>query len=68
MTRISKLGRRDFIRLGGIASGGLAALMVLGIATRIRVRDPLVQSIPALVLAVVNVFILIRALDLGARA
>lgn len=54
--------------LVGIASGGLAALMVLGIATRIRVRDPLVQIIPALVLAVVNLFILVRALDLGARA
>jgi uncharacterized membrane protein YphA (DoxX/SURF4 family) len=40
-----------------VASGGLALLMVLGIGARVRVRDPLVEMLPALVLLVMNVFI-----------
>lgn len=45
------------------ASGGLALLMVLGIATRIRVRDPFRDILPAGVLLAVNVFIFTRTLE-----
>ncbi len=45
------------------ASGGLALLMVLGIATRVRVRDSLAEILPALVLLAVNVFIFARGLE-----
>jgi len=41
-----------------VASGGLALLMLLGVIARIRVRDPLLQMLPAIVLLVMNVFIL----------
>ena len=44
-----------------VASGGLTLLMVLGIAVRIRVRDTLVEMLPAFVLMLVNLFILIYA-------
>jgi hypothetical protein len=40
-----------------LSAGGLALLMVLGVAVRIRVRDSLAQTLPALVLMCVNVFI-----------
>lgn len=46
-----------------VASGGLALLMLLGIATRIRVRDTLGEIIPAGVLLAVNVFIFARAME-----
>ena len=42
-----------------VASGGLALLMLLGIIARIRVRDPLLEMLPAFVLLVMNVFIFI---------
>jgi uncharacterized membrane protein YphA (DoxX/SURF4 family) len=44
------------------ASGGLTLLMILGVATRYRVRDPFTQALPALVLAVMNLYILVYAL------
>jgi hypothetical protein len=44
-----------------VASGGLAVLMLLGTATRIRVRDGLVQTMPAVVLLLVNAFIFLYA-------
>lgn len=40
-----------------VASGGLTLLMLLGVATRIRVRDPLVQALPAALLLLVNAYI-----------
>ena len=46
-----------------LASGGLALLMVLGVATRIRVRDTLRETLPALVLLGVNAFIFAVALE-----
>jgi hypothetical protein len=36
---------------------GLAMLMFLGVATRLRVRDSVVQTVPAVVLMLVNGFI-----------
>lgn len=44
-----------------VASAGLSLLMVLGVATRVRVRDPFVQMLPALVLLLINGFIFARA-------
>ena len=40
-----------------LSAGGLTVLMGLGTFTRIRVRDPLEQTLPAVVLLVVNAFI-----------
>jgi hypothetical protein len=42
-----------------VASGGLALLMLLGVVARVRVRDPLFEMLPALVLLVMNVFIVV---------
>lgn len=39
------------------ASGGLALLMALGVGTRVRVRDPLLATLPAIFLLVVNVYV-----------
>ena len=41
-------------QLGAAAAGGLTALMLLGLAVRARLRDPLSQMLPAALLAVVN--------------
>jgi hypothetical protein len=41
-----------------LASGGLSLLMLLGIATRLRIRDPIVASLPALVLFIMNAYVL----------
>jgi hypothetical protein len=40
-----------------LSAGGLALMMLLGVATRIRVLDSLAQTLPALVLMCVNLFI-----------
>ena len=48
------------------ASGGLTVLMVLGLVTRYRARDPLVEALPALVLTLMNLYILVYALGLAA--
>jgi len=45
-----------------ISSGGLALLMLLAFGVRLRVRDGVMQSLPSLVLMMVNVSLLIRAL------
>ena len=44
-----------------VASGGLALLMLLGVITRIRVRDPLLDIVPAAALMVLNGSILVVA-------
>lgn len=44
------------------ASGGLAVLMLLGVITRVRVRDGIVETLPALVLMLVNTAIVTVAL------
>ena len=43
------------------AAAGLALLMLLGIATRIRIGDSLLQMLPAGVLLVLNAFVLCMA-------
>jgi hypothetical protein len=43
------------------AATGLALLMVGGIVTRLRVRDPLLELLPAVVLLAINLFIVARA-------
>lgn len=50
------------------ASGGLALLMLLGVATRIRIRDPLRAMVPALVLFLVNGYVLVFAATAGSTA
>ena len=41
-----------------VAAAGLALTMLMGIATRVRVRDSLAQTLPAIVLLIVNAFVL----------
>ena len=50
-----------------LSAGGLALMMVLGVATRIRVLDSLAQTLPALVLMCVNLFIAWYALGQPGR-
>ena len=45
-----------------MASGGLALLMAFALGARIRVRDPLLESLPAFILLLLNLFILLYAL------
>jgi hypothetical protein len=40
-----------------LSSGGLALLMIAGVATRIRIRDSLLQTSPALALLAMNAFL-----------
>ena len=44
-----------------VASAGLALLMLLGIASRVRVRDPLLEIVPAAVLMIANLVIAFHA-------
>lgn len=44
-----------------VASAGLAFLMFLGVLTRLRVKDPIVEIIPAAVLLLTNGLILAAA-------
>jgi hypothetical protein len=48
-----------------LSAGGLALMMLVGVATRIRVLDSLAQTLPALVLMCVNLFIVWYALGLA---
>jgi hypothetical protein len=41
-----------------VASAGLGLLMLLGLIARVRVRDPLLEMLPAALLMVANLFIL----------
>ena len=41
------------------ASGGLTLLMILGVATRIRVRDSVVAMLPAIFLLLVNLYVFV---------
>lgn len=49
------------------SAAGLSLLMLLGVITRLRVRDPLTDAIPAGVLMLLNLFLLVSALW-GVRA
>ena len=46
------------------AAAGLVLLMICGLWARWRVRDPWYAMAPAFVLGVVNLFIILSALDL----
>jgi energy-coupling factor transporter transmembrane protein EcfT len=50
-----------------LSAGGLALMMLLGMVARIRVLDSLAQTLPALVLMLVNLFIVWYALGLAGR-
>jgi uncharacterized membrane protein YphA (DoxX/SURF4 family) len=41
-----------------VAAAGLALTMLLGIATRIRIGDSLARTLPAIVLLILNAFVL----------
>ena len=45
-----------------VSAGGLAAMMLLGVFVRLRIRDPLYAAIPAFAFFVLNLFILAAAL------
>lgn len=45
-----------------ISSGGLMLMMLIALAVRIRIRDSLIQSLPAFGLMVVNGIILVQSL------
>ena len=47
-----------------VATGGLTALMLLGIMTRIKIGDSLVETLPATFFFLLNGFILLVALGL----
>jgi hypothetical protein len=44
-----------------VASAGLALLMLLGVIARVRVRDPLLEIVPAAVLMVANLYLFTQA-------
>ncbi len=48
-----------------LSAGGLALMMLVGVATRIRVLDSLAQTLPALGLMCVNLFITWFALEMS---
>ena len=47
-----------------VASGGLALLMALGVAVRLRAGPPVTDAIPALVMLVINVYVCGYAISL----
>lgn len=48
-----------------VATGGLTALMFLGIITRVKIGDSLVETLPAAFFFLLNGFILFVALGLA---
>ena len=45
-----------------LSAGGLAAIMLLGVLVRLRIRDPLFAAIPAFAFFALNLFIVAAAL------
>ncbi|MGB3592060.1 MAG: DoxX family protein [Nonlabens sp.] len=45
-----------------VASGGLTLLMVLGVYTRFRVKDPFLIALPAIIFTLLNAYIFYRVL------
>jgi len=43
-----------------VAAAGLALLMLLGVTARVRVRDPLLEMVPATVLMIANLWVLVH--------
>ena len=56
-----------YMPLVAVASGGLCLLMVLAVATRVRIGDTFVETLPALMLCLFNAFIFAVAV-VGRRA
>ena len=50
-----------FPALAVVAAGGLALLMLLGVLTRLRIRDPWWAALPAFLLLGVNAFVCVHA-------
>lgn len=57
------LGGYLFPVLSALSAGGLAILMLLGLAVRVKVRDSLPEMVPAAFLFLLNVFIAGRAMS-----
>lgn len=47
-----------------LSATGLAVLMLLGVGVRVRVRDSILETLPAVVLLVLNAWIAVRATEL----
>lgn len=45
-----------------VASGGLAVMMFLGVCVRVKIRDSLIQTLPALFYCALNGWLFIRLL------
>jgi len=58
------IGGLYFSPLYIVASGGLFLLMILGTGTRIYIKDPLPQTLPAFVFMLVNAYLLGVALEI----
>jgi len=50
-----------FLPLSILSAGGLSVLMLLGLAVRVKVRDSVLEMLPAVFLLLVNAFIVIEA-------
>lgn len=48
-----------------VASGGLALLMVLGVAVRLRAGPPVTDAVPALVMLIINAYVFVYAVTRG---
>lgn len=46
-----------------VSAAGLSLMMLLGVVTRVRVRDPWVQTLPAMVLMLLNLVLAVHAFD-----
>jgi hypothetical protein len=54
------LGYSFSAKLAFAASAGLSLLMLFGFAVRIKIKDSLLQSLPSLVFALINLYICIK--------
>ena len=55
------LAGRQLPWLGQLAAVGLALLMLLGVGVRIKIKDTLLQTIPALVYLALNAYLSVAA-------
>ncbi len=47
-----------------LCSGGLALLMILGFGVRLKIKDPLLASLPALLYAILNTYLFLSYLEI----
>jgi hypothetical protein len=50
-----------FPPLGKTGAGGLALMMFLAVLVRIRIRDTLLQTVPAIIYLFLNTYLFLRA-------